>query len=281
MARETLDDALKLTFGDEGGYSNARTDAGNFLGGELVGTKYGITGKTLAAHRGVGIVTAQDVRNMQLSEAADIYRAGYWTQSGGDILPTGLDYAVFDSGVLSGPTKAVRMLQEVIGAKVDGNAGTETLDKVRSYPGGTSQLIRDYCDARMAFLQSIKNPKTGFPKNGRGWTIRVTGKDPAGQWPDKPGVVGNALRLAGGVSVHPSAPESPPVPAGGDAKAVPPAPNPWVKPEVLGPVGAVLPGAAALVAGPGPLQWAFAFGVVVLILLGAFYAFRRIQKTPT
>ncbi|WP_234710622.1 hypothetical protein [Sinorhizobium arboris] len=52
----------------------------------------------------------------------------------------------------------------------------------------------------MRFLRSLTNVKTGFPVNGRGWTIRVTGKDPKGDWMDQPGVLGNALRLAADAS---------------------------------------------------------------------------------
>ncbi|WP_245424264.1 hypothetical protein [Sinorhizobium sp. BJ1] len=52
----------------------------------------------------------------------------------------------------------------------------------------------------MRFLRSLTNAKTGFPVNGRGWTIRVTGKDPKGEWKDQPGVLGNALRLAADAS---------------------------------------------------------------------------------
>lgn len=87
MARETLPTALELTFGHEGAYSSAPTDRGNYLNGVLVGTKYGITGATLAAHRGVRTVTAAQVKGMSLREAEDIYRRFYWSQSGGDVLP--------------------------------------------------------------------------------------------------------------------------------------------------------------------------------------------------
>jgi lysozyme family protein len=269
MARATLPRALELMFGHEGGYSNVATDSGG-------PTKYGITHATLAAHRGVASVTAEQVKALTLKEATEIYKAGYWTQSGGDLLPVGLDYAAFDFGVNSGPARAVKTLQTLVGVPADGNAGPQTLAAVEAYPSGPIQLIRDYCEARMAYLRSIKNAKTGFPKNGRGWTIRVTGIDPKGLYAPAPGVVGNALALAQAKPVV----VTDPAPVGGDAKAVPPAPNPWVKPEVLGPIGATLPGVAALVAGPGPLQWAFAFGVVVMILIGAVYAFRRIARTP-
>ncbi|AFL49377.1 lysozyme family protein [Sinorhizobium fredii] len=123
--------ALELTFGDEGGYSNQKGDRGNYLNGALVGTKYGITRQTLAAHRGVKSVTAAQVKAMSREEAEDIYRRSYWGQSGGD-LPPGLDYAVFNSGVMSGPSRAVKILQETLGVREDGHVGEQTLAAVRA-----------------------------------------------------------------------------------------------------------------------------------------------------
>lgn len=110
MARETLPIALDLIFGHEGGYSIAPSDRGNYLDGVPVGTKYGITGATLAAHRCVKAVTAAQVKAMSRQEAEDIYRRSYWSQAGGDILPPGIDYFVFNNGVMSGPGRAVEIL---------------------------------------------------------------------------------------------------------------------------------------------------------------------------
>lgn len=187
--RETLPKALQLMFGHEGGYVNVKTDRGG-------PTKYGITHTTLAAHRGVNTVTADQVKALTLAEAEAIYRKSYWTQSGGDVLPVGLDYAAFDFGVNSGPARAVRVLQQTVGVAADGIIGPRTLAAVNSYAGGIVKLIRDYCAARMRYLRSLTNPQTGFPKNGRGWTIRVTGVDPEGKWASQPGVVGHAVELA-------------------------------------------------------------------------------------
>ncbi|MGB3812939.1 MAG: glycosyl hydrolase 108 family protein [Shinella sp.] len=192
MARETLPTALELIFGDEGAYSSAPTDRGNYLTGVLVGTKHGITGATLAAHRGVKTVSGAAVRGMSLREAEDIYRRSYWSQAGGDVLPPGLDYFVFNNGVMSGPMRAVKILQAVVGVREDGHIGEQTLAAVRRYPGGVATLVRAYSDAYMRFLRSLTGPK-GFPANGRGWTIRITGKDPLKKWKDQFGVVGNAL----------------------------------------------------------------------------------------
>lgn len=201
--RETLPTALRLMFGHEGGYSNRASDAGG-------PTKYGITHKTLAAHRGVKSVTAAQVKAMTLDEAEAIYCKSYWTQSGGDVLPVGLDYAAFDFGVNSGPSRAVKVLQGVVGVAADGKIGPATLAAVGQYPGGVVKLIRDYCAARMGYLRGLTSPKTGFPVNGRGWTIRVTGVDPKGEYASQPGVVGHAVQMA--MEAQPARPTPKPVP---------------------------------------------------------------------
>jgi lysozyme family protein len=274
--RENLDDSLELIFGHEGGYVNAKTDRGG-------PTKYGITHKTLAAHRGVPSVTAAQVKDMTIDEAETIYRKSYWGPSGGDVLPVGLDYAAFDFGINSGPMRAVKTLQKVLGVKQDGWIGTATLAAIASYPGGLSSLIRDYCEARMAFLRSLGG-KQGFASNGRGWTIRVLGKDPDGKYKAQPGVLGNALAMAGRkpiVKTKPAAAVSKEVDDEMSAKAEPGVLDAYLKPDVVLPAGgAVLTaGGTALSSGLDPLRLALALAVVVVVGLGAFYAFQRIRRT--
>jgi lysozyme family protein len=294
MSRDNLDDSLELMFGHEGGYSAKKTDKGNYLNGVLVGTKYGITGKTLAAHRGVSKVTASQVKSMTIKEAEAIYRKSYWASSGGDVLPSGLDYSVFDSGVTSGPLRAVKILQGVLAkaklyaGAIDGWIGEGTMKAVGDFPGGVTALIGAYCDARMAFMQAIKGPK-GFSANGRGWTIRVTGIDPKGEWAPVPGVIGNALAMAAKQPVAKTA-EAPKametlVSEEGSAKAEATV-NPWTKPDVLLPIagaGATAAGGVATAAAPAVmssnyLQIALSVGIVALVLVGAYYAFTRIRK---
>lgn len=277
--RENLDDALELMFGHEGGYVNRSTDRGG-------PTKYGVTHKTLAAHRGVPHVTPGDVQRLTLEEAEAIYRKSYWGPSGGDVLPSGLDYAAFDYGVNSGPQTAVKKLQQVLksagvySGKIDGWIGEGTLSGVRNYPGGIKRLIADYCDARMAFLRSLTSKKTGFPVNGRGWTIRVTGVDPEGKWARQPGVLGNALAMASRLPTEPVQPQSMTVGDEGSAKATPAEPNPWIKPDVLLPAGgAVATGAGTVLSsGMDPIRLAIAIAIITMVGLGAFFAFRRIQR---
>lgn len=266
--RENLATSLKLMFGHEGGYTDNRADSGNWINGRLVGTKYGITGKTLAAHRGVPVLNADDVKSLTLKEAEAIYRRSYWVQSGGDLLPHGLDYAAFDFGVNSGPARAVKTLQGVIGAGQDGIVGGQTLDRIASYPGGTVKLIRDYCDARMAFLRRLSS----WSDFGRGWTIRVTGRDPAGKYAATSGVVGNAIKMAQSAPVAPS-----PVPVP-DGKANPSdrSITDIVKqPEAWGPLGGLVAALSAFAAGTGPVQWALAAALVAGVGIGVWYFIKR------
>lgn len=268
--RESLPVALKLMFGAEGGYSNRSTDAGG-------PTKYGITAKTLAAHRGHP-VTAADVQALTLAEAQAIYEQSYWSQSGGDVLPVGLDYAAFDTGVMSGPNRAVKMLQQVVGVTPDGWIGEQTLSAVRDYPDGIVALIEAYCDARMKFLRSIKG-KTGWATNGRGWTIRVTGVDPEGRYKATPGVVGNAIAMA--EQGAPKNMASSAADAGGNSKAEPAQRSPWLNPEVILPgAGAALGGAGTLFSGTGPAQWALAGVIVVAGALGAWLVVQHMKANP-
>lgn len=261
MARETLPEALRLMFGHEGGYVNAKTDRGG-------PTKYGITHRTLAAHRGVPSVTAAQVKALTLKEAEEIYRRSYWTQSGGDLLPVGLDYAAFDFGVNSGPARAVKSLQKVVGVTQDGIVGGQTVAAVQAYKGGVPALIRAYCDERMRFLRSLGGAQ-GFSANGRGWTIRVTGKDPKGQWKDELGVVGNALRLAAGAQPV----ENAPVPAG-KANPADRSVTDIVKQEPSL-VVSLLSALGAFAAGAGPVQWALAAAVVAGIGYGIYRLVQR------
>lgn len=151
----------------EGGYADNPADPGG-------ATNFGITRRTLAAWRHVVPWTALDkaaVRDLTRAEAADIYRAMYWTPCAGDGLPAGLDLAVFDYGVHSGPDRAVRALQAALGVGVDGIAGPVTLGAARTAArqGRVPALIEALCRERLGFLQRLAT----FATFGRGWSSRV------------------------------------------------------------------------------------------------------------
>ncbi|CDX62416.1 conserved hypothetical protein [Mesorhizobium plurifarium] len=96
-----------------------------------------------------------------------LYRRFYWDAVAGAELPDGVDYAVFDFAVNSGPGRAAKYLQGVLGVGQDGRIGPATLAAARAKPAGL--VIDALCDARLAFLEKLPT----WPSFGRGWSARV------------------------------------------------------------------------------------------------------------
>lgn len=153
--------SLRAVLKHEGGYVDHPKDPGG-------ATNKGITLATFRRHvKRDG--TKADLRKLTVDQAAIVYRKQYWDAVLGAELPSGLDYAVFDFGVNSGPARAVRELQKLIGAKVDGLVGPQTLAAVRT--ANIDELIDDLCARRLAYVRSLKT----WPTFGKGWTSRIAG----------------------------------------------------------------------------------------------------------
>lgn len=158
---------LDAVLRQEGGYADHPKDPGG-------ATNLGITRKTLARWRGVAPwwkLPKADVMALDKGEAGRIYRAHYWTRIAGQSLPAGLDLALFDYGVNSGPARAVKALQAELKVKTDGFVGPLTLGALRARiaAAGTAGLIVALCDGRLNFLQRLAI----FATFGRGWSRRV------------------------------------------------------------------------------------------------------------
>jgi len=132
-------------------------------------TSRGITAERWAEWRQTHPGLPADVWQAPQAVVEAIYREKYWDVMECDKLPVGVDYAVFDFGVNSGPARSAKFLQEIVGADVDGEIGPETLGKTRD--ANPSSVINELCDDRMAFLRGLSTWGTF----GRGWTNRVTG----------------------------------------------------------------------------------------------------------
>lgn len=167
MARGNFDQCLDKVLAQEGGYSDHPADPGG-------ATNLGITRKTLARWRGIAPFTdlpKSEVRALTRKEAAAIYKAYYWTPIGATALPKGLDLALFDFAVNSGPARAVKTLQTLLGVAPDGLLGPVTLKSIRArnQESGSPDLIRTLCARRLAFLKTLAAYKTF----GDGWRARV------------------------------------------------------------------------------------------------------------
>lgn len=155
---ENRDLCLSLVFEVEGGYVNDPNDPGR-------ATNMGITQKTLSDWRGEE-VGPEDVAQLTKQEATNIYLARYWQAVRGDQLPSGLDVYCADFAVGSGPARAAKILQTLVGAEADSFIGPLTMQAVRAKD--PLKLLLDYHAARMEFLLGLST----WDKFGRGWTNR-------------------------------------------------------------------------------------------------------------
>ncbi len=148
----------------EGGYGWDRNDSGG-------PTKFGITCYDLAEHRHATMDSmarwAPLVRAMSLTEAEAIYAAKYATACRFNDLDTGKDCVIFDFGVNSGSSRAVKYAQRVVGVAIDGILSPTTLREINH--SNTAAFINELCDARLAFLRGLRIWDTF----GHGWSARV------------------------------------------------------------------------------------------------------------
>ena len=153
--------AFALTLKHEGGYVDHPSDPGG-------ATNLGVTIGTLSLWLGRP-ASKSEVRALTRDTVAPIYRKNYWDRIRGDELPAGIDYAVYDFAVNSGPKRGAQALQRAIGVADDGVIGSVTLANVAARP--VDQIVQRICDDRMTFLRRLSTWKTF----GKGWTTRVQG----------------------------------------------------------------------------------------------------------
>ena len=105
---------------------------------------------------------------MTVADVEPLYRTKYWDAISGDDLPVGVDYAVFDFAINSGPSRAAKALQAVIGVNADGKIGPATLGALET--ANPRDVVTSVCEARLAFLQSLPT----YDNFGKGWSRRVS-----------------------------------------------------------------------------------------------------------
>jgi len=160
MADGNFEKCLKFVLQFEGGFVNNPKDPGG-------ATNFGVTQATLSAFIGRQ-ATIDEVQALTPDKVAPIYRLKYWDHVSGDALPLGVDLAVFDFGVHSGPSRGAMGLQRALQLADDGKIGPLTLGAAQAAdPAATIEAI---CDERLAFLQQLKV----FESFGAGLTNRVT-----------------------------------------------------------------------------------------------------------
>lgn len=157
--KDNFDDALKAILHHEGGYVDHPKDPGGR-------TNLGCTQRVWEEWVGHP-VDEKAMRGLTPELVAPLYKAKYWDRIKGDELPTGVDYVVFDAAINSGPGRAAKWLQTVVGAVPDGAIGAGTLAKVAAMPA--ADIVEKYQETRLQFLQSLQTWDTF----GKGWGRRV------------------------------------------------------------------------------------------------------------
>lgn len=180
----------------EGGLSVDPNDNGNWFlfgapaqlkgHGELVGSKYGVTGATLSAYRGVRKITATDMAKLTMGEACDIALKLFYTEPGLDKLAWNrVTASVLDFGWGAGPVAAKKLLQDVLDVPTDGNIGPVTsqaysrfLGKTEAFAAGAWWAMREEYYERLVerrpsdaiYLKGWDNRSRYFtPGDAEGW----------------------------------------------------------------------------------------------------------------
>jgi lysozyme family protein len=137
--------AKTFTIGQEGGYTNSPRDSGNWSSGvvgqgQLIGSNMGCGAPATIAYMADTepgfVVTAEWMRNLPPTVYDGMAQTRYWQPLQIDSVPSGLDLSTFDSGWNIGIGHAAIQLQELVGAKQDGDIGPVTLGLIGNVPLG-------------------------------------------------------------------------------------------------------------------------------------------------
>lgn len=157
--KENFEKCFALVIKNEGGYVDNPKDPGG-------ATNLGCTKKVWEEWVGHE-VSKDDIRALTHADVMPLYKKRYWDAVKGDNLPDGVDYAVFDLAINSGPGRAAKTLQSVLDVTADGQIGPATLRALETT--NPREIASRICEARLAFLQALPTWDTF----GKGWGRRV------------------------------------------------------------------------------------------------------------
>lgn len=146
-----FDHAFEKVIGHEGGYIADSRDPG----GE---TKYGISKRAYPN---------EDIKNLTMARAKQIYKRDYWDRCRCDDLPFEVRFDVFDAAVNSGVSQASKWLQRAVGAKPDGIIGNLTIKAAQQIDGMTIAMRIN--GERLKFMTDLPT----WQHFGKGWARRI------------------------------------------------------------------------------------------------------------
>ena len=150
----------------EGGYTDDPYDPGG-------PTNKGILLRELAHWKGVTLdatnteTMKRELRTIPDATVSAIYRKRYWEPASCDELPSPLALMHFDAAVNHGVGTAIRILQEAVGAEIDGEIGPLTRASIKETPA--TKALGRYADIRRRRYRALPT----FWRFGPGWLNRV------------------------------------------------------------------------------------------------------------
>ncbi|WP_366654412.1 glycosyl hydrolase 108 family protein [Fodinicurvata sp. EGI_FJ10296] len=159
-----FDSALAFVLDHEGGFVNHPEDPGG-------ATNQGITLATFrrwARRHGHHTPTVDELKAIPGATVRAIYRDDYWQALLGDELTPAVALITFDMGVNAGPDRAVRILQQTVGAIVDGKIGPQTVSYARR-EGDDPAILDEITARRLHYYGQLGH----FGTFGLGWARRT------------------------------------------------------------------------------------------------------------
>lgn len=150
--QENFDRAMAIVFELEGGHVHRSKEADP--GGE---TNFGISQRSFPDLNIKGLTAAQ---------ARDLYLQDFWLEPRINRLDWPQCLLVFDYGIHSGPLRAIRELQRLLGLRQDGIIGPVT---TRAVSRMSNFRMRRYLVDRLNIMRSLRN----WDENLNGWQYRV------------------------------------------------------------------------------------------------------------
>jgi len=143
----------------EGGYSNHPADNGG-------ATNMGVTQKVFNEYLAASGQKPYSVKMITRQQVKAIFNVKYWIAVKADKLQHGWDYAIVDMAYNSGPSRAVRLAQTVLGLEPDGIVGPKTVAAIFHAP---VEKLDEFNDRRLAYLKTLDD----WPVFKKGWSDRV------------------------------------------------------------------------------------------------------------
>lgn len=176
----SFENAIPVLLKHEGGYVDNPADPGG-------ATNHGVSLRFLADYPdigdfdGDGDVDAEDIANMSVEDAKDIYKEMWWDKyKYGSILRDDIALKIFDFSVNAGSSRSHKMAQQTLNTlglrvTVDGILGPATLGLINTFDADEEArvFLKTYRQHQAAFYQRLVNNKPSLGVFIRGWLKRV------------------------------------------------------------------------------------------------------------